>query len=101
MRELLQLSCAHERTILRRGDHDHEWLETWDGASFQVPPGIDDSQEVWDACDGRIPVEGGHALEGARIEYEDERAYYVHAYYVHAGLMPGLSCARTAPIIKL
>ena len=59
MRELLQLSREHERTILLRGNHDSEWLETWDGARFQGPPGIDGSQEVWDACDGRRPVRGG------------------------------------------
>jgi serine/threonine protein phosphatase 1 len=96
MRELLKLSRAHERTILLRGNHDSEWLDTWDGARFQAPPGIDGSQEVWDTCAGRIPFEVGYILEGTRIEYEDE-----HAYYVHAGLMPGMSFQRTPPIIKL
>ena len=96
MHELLRLSREHERTILLRGNHDSEWLEVWDGARFQAPPGIDGSQEVWDACDGRVPFEVGYILEGTRIEYEDE-----YAYYVHAGLMPGMSFERTPPIIKL
>jgi len=96
VRELLQLSREHERTILLRGNHDSEWLETWDGARFLTPPGIDGSPEVWDACDGHVPFEVGYALEGTRIEYEDE-----HAYYVHAGLMPGMSFERTPPLIKL
>lgn len=96
IRELLKFSREHERTVLLRGNHDSEWLETWDGANFQAPPGIDGAQEVWDACDGHVPFEVGYVLEGTRIEYEDE-----HAYYAHAGLMPGMSFARTPPIIEL
>jgi serine/threonine protein phosphatase 1 len=96
IRELLRVSREHERTILLRGNHDSEWLETWDGARFLAPPGIDGSQEVWDACNGRVPFEVGYALEATRIEYEDE-----HGYYAHAGLMPGMSFERTPPLIKL
>jgi serine/threonine protein phosphatase 1 len=96
MRELLQLTREHERTILLRGNHDSEWLEMWNGVRFQEPPGIDGSQEVWDACEGRVPFEVGYVLEGTRIEYEDE-----YAYYAHAGLAPGMSFERTPPIIKL
>jgi len=96
LRDLLQVSREHERTILLRGNHDSEWLETWNGAHFQAPPGIDGAQEVWDACGGRVPFEVGYVLESTRIEYEDE-----HAYYVHAGLTPGMSFERTPPIIKL
>ena len=96
IREVLQVAQMHQRTILLRGNHDSEWLETWDGARFLAPPGIDGAQDVWDACDGRVPFEVGYVLEGTRIEYEDE-----HAYYVHAGLMPGMSFERTPPIMKL
>jgi serine/threonine protein phosphatase 1 len=46
MRELLRLTREHDRTVLLRGNHDSEWLETWDGARFQAPPGIDGSQEA-------------------------------------------------------
>jgi serine/threonine protein phosphatase 1 len=96
LHEIRGLSREHERTILLRGNHDSEWLETWDGARFQGPPGIDGSQEVWDACDGRVPFEVGYVLESTCIEYEDEQAYYVHA-----GLLPGMSFERTPPITKL
>jgi Calcineurin-like phosphoesterase len=60
LRELLNLSREHERTILLRGNHDSEWLETWDGARFLAPPGMDGAQEVWDACDGHVPFEVGY-----------------------------------------
>jgi serine/threonine protein phosphatase 1 len=96
LRELRRLSREHERTILLRGNHDSEWLDAWNGERFLAPPGIDGAQEVWDTCGGHVPFEVGYVLEGTRIEYEDE-----HAYYVHAGLMPGMSFERTPPIIKL
>jgi serine/threonine protein phosphatase 1 len=71
-------------------------MAQWDGASFKQPPGIAGAYKVWEHCNGEVPFAVGDWLEETRIEYEDE-----HAYYVHAGLLPGKPVWRTPDYQKM
>jgi serine/threonine protein phosphatase 1 len=93
---LRALQHAHAATIFLRGNHDDAWLDCWDGSRFTRPPDMDGAMEVWHNCNGKIPREVGYWLEETRIEYED-----AHAYYVHAGVMPGQAVWRTAGLNKM
>jgi serine/threonine protein phosphatase 1 len=93
---LHELQRSHPACVFLRGNHDDEWLNEWDGARFSSSPGIDGSQQVWDEHNGKLPFLVGYWLEGTRIDYEDE-----YAYYVHAGLLPDESFARTPDFYKM
>lgn len=90
-------ALERERTcVFLRGNHEDVWLDLWDGASFAHPPSISGARKAWNDFGGRVPFDVGHWLEGTRIDYEDE-----HAFYVHAGVLPGQPFWRTPPLQKL
>jgi serine/threonine protein phosphatase 1 len=84
------------RCVFLRGNHEDAWLDVWNGASFARPPSISGARKAWNDFGGRVPVDVGHWLEGTRIDYEDD-----HAFYVHAGVLPGTPFWRTPPLQKL
>jgi serine/threonine protein phosphatase 1 len=96
IRYLRDEAGQHEACVFLRGNHEDAWLAEWDGAVFTRPPLIDGALEVWDDADGHIPFEVGFFLEGTRIEYEDE-----YAYYAHAGARPGVPFGKSSGLIKL
>jgi calcineurin-like phosphoesterase family protein len=83
-------------TIFLRGNHEDAWLTQWDGAKFHGPPDIEGALDVWDSCNGQIPFAVGDWLEETLIDYEDD-----HAYYVHAGLLPGKPAWKTSAFYKM
>lgn len=93
---LRELKRDHPLCIFLRGNHEDAWLQCWDGARFTHAPDIEGAIEVWDDCAGVIPFAVGDWLEETRIDYEDE-----HAYYVHAGLLPGKSLEQTSDFYKM
>jgi serine/threonine protein phosphatase 1 len=97
IRCLQEIQRKHPGSVFLRGNHEDAWLERWDGKRFTDPPYMPGAMEIWDECDGEIPFEIGRWLaEETVIEYEDE-----HAYYVHAGLLPGKPAWRTPPFFKM
>lgn len=96
VRALRDLQRVHARTIFLRGNHEDAWLNRWNGISFSRPPHVQGALEFWDQCNGHIPFEVGDWLDQTRIEYEDE-----HAYYVHAGVLPGKPFHRTSDFYKM
>jgi len=88
---LRELQRHHARCVFLRGNHEDAWLHYWDGLRFSRPPDIEGAEDVWDACKGRVPFVVGDWLEQTQIDYED-----AHAYYVHAGVKPGVPLWRTA-----
>jgi Calcineurin-like phosphoesterase len=93
---LRELQRSHAACVFLRGNHEDAWLERWDGAAFSSAPDMDGAMDVWDSCNGQIPFEVGFWLEGTRVEYEDE-----HAYYVHAGVFPEKFVWQTADFYKM
>lgn len=93
---LIELQRKHRNCVFLRGNHDDAWLAEWDGVRFQRPPDMEGALDVWDNCNSKIPFSVGFWLEGTRVEYEDE-----YAYYVHAGLEPGKSAQRTPEMMKM
>lgn len=93
---LRDLQRVHPACIFLRGNHEDAWLACWDGASFTRKPGIEGANRVWQQCAGNIPFAVGDWLEETLFEYEDE-----HAYYVHAGLLPGKPAWRTSNLQKM
>jgi serine/threonine protein phosphatase 1 len=93
---LLDLKQSHPACIFLRGNHEDAWLTCWNGANFSHAPGIEGAHQFWEQCNGSVPFVVGHWLEETRIEYEDE-----HAYYVHAGILPGKPIWRTAGLHKM
>ena len=93
---LRELKRSHPKCIFLRGNHEDAWLDCWDGANFTHAPDIVGALQLWDDCDGAVPFVVGDWLEETRIEYEDE-----HAYYVHAGLLPGKPISRTSDFNKM
>lgn len=92
---LRALARSHRACVFLRGNHEDAWLTHWDGVRFTRVPDIDGAAKAW-ADFGAIPVEVGQWLAGSVIEYEDE-----HAYYVHAGVLPGRPVWRTPGLLKL
>jgi serine/threonine protein phosphatase 1 len=93
---LQELKRSHPACIFLRGNHEDAWLACWNGACFTQAPGIEGARQVWERCDGSVPFAVGDWLEETRIDYEDE-----HAYYVHAGLLPGKLISRTSGLHKM
>lgn len=93
---LQELRHLHPGCVFLRGNHEDAWLSCWNGATFSRAPGIEGAAQVWQRCKGHIPFEIGDWLEETRIEYEDD-----HAYYVHAGVLPGKPVWRTSGLHKL
>lgn len=93
---LRDLKRTHPACIFLRGNHEDAWLACWNGARFTHMPDIEGALQVWEDCDGSVPFAVGDWLEETRIEYEDD-----HAYYVHAGLLPGRSISRTSDFYKM
>src|SRR5579883_2829583 len=93
---LRDLSHRHDGCVFLRGNHEDAWLSHWNGLRFMRAPDIDGAQHVWDEFGGAVPYDFGRWLEKTLIEYEDD-----HAYYVHAGLLPGRPAWRTPPVLKL
>jgi serine/threonine protein phosphatase 1 len=93
---LRALKRDHPTTVFLRGNHEYAWLAQWDGASFWEAPRIDGARKIWESCNGQVPFAVGDWLEETRIEYEDE-----HAYYVHAGVMPGKPIWHTPDFHKM
>lgn len=93
---LRDLQLRRPGTIFLRGNHEDAWLTQWDGAKFHAPPDIAGALDVWDNCNGQIPFAVGDWLEGTHIDYEDE-----HAYYTHAGLLPGKPAWKTSAFYKM
>jgi serine/threonine protein phosphatase 1 len=96
IRVLQALHKEHAKCIFIRGNHDDTWLDEWDGTRFKQAPGMPGARKVWNSCHGHVPHDIGTWLETTRIDYEDD-----HAYYVHAGIKPGLPFWRTETIYKL
>ena len=96
IRTLRALKREHPLCVFLRGNHEDAWLDCWDGAVFSTFPDIDGAADVWDQWQGKIPFEVGDWLEETLIEYEDE-----HAYYVHAGVLPGRPFWRTSGLQKM
>lgn len=93
---LRELARRHRSCIFLRGNHEDAWLTQWDGVRFRRAPDIDGAAKAWADFGGAVPFEVGHWLEGTVVEYEDE-----HAYYVHAGVVPGKPVWRTPGLLKL
>jgi serine/threonine protein phosphatase 1 len=93
---LQALKRDHPATIFLRGNHEDAWLAQWNGAGFELAPSIDGARKVWEGCNGQVPFAVGDWLEETRVEYEDE-----HAYYVHAGYLPGKPIWRTPDFHKM
>lgn len=93
---LRELKRKHPACIFLRGNHEDAWLACWNGFSFTHVPDIEGALQVWEDCNGSLPFAVGDWLEETCIEYEDE-----HAYYVHAGLLPGKPVARTSDFHKM
>ena len=93
---LQALKREHPNCIFLRGNHEDAWLACWNGATFSHAPTIEGAKEVWDRCQGQAPFALGGWLEETRQEYEDG-----HAYYVHAGIMPGKPVWRTSGLLKM
>ncbi len=83
--------------IFLRGNHEDAWLDRWTGTEFLAsPPEIGGARKAWRDFGGHPTVEIGRWLESTRIDYEDE-----HAFYVHAGVLPGKPFSQTPPLQKL
>jgi serine/threonine protein phosphatase 1 len=93
---LRELKRSHPACIFLRGNHEDTWLACWNGARFTHVPNIEGALQVWEDYDGSLPFTVGDWLEETRIDYEDE-----HAYYVHAGLLPGKTFSQTADFYKM
>lgn len=93
---LRALKVNHPRCIFLRGNHEDAWLACWNGARFTLPPEIEGAWEIWEQCAGRVPFALGDWLEETQIEYED-----AHAYYIHAGALPGKPIWRTSGLQKM
>jgi serine/threonine protein phosphatase 1 len=93
---LRELKRSHPACIFLRGNHEDAWLACWDGARFTHIPDIEGALQIWEDHDGSLPFAVGDWLEETRIEYEDE-----HAYYVHAGLLPGKPFWQTSDFYKM
>jgi serine/threonine protein phosphatase 1 len=90
-------NLAYERhCVFLRGNHEDAWLTEWTGAHFTRTPSIGGARKAWKDFNGKPSHEIGLWLEGTRIDYEDE-----HAFYVHAGVVPGNPFSRTPPLQKL
>lgn len=93
---LRAFSRTHRRCVFLRGNHEDRWLTYWDGVRFTAVPEIDGADKAWADFGGAIPVEVGQWVARTVIEYED-----AHAYYVHAGVLPGRPVWRTPGLLKL
>ncbi len=93
--ELQRLTGDYECVFLR-GNHEDAWLSEWTGTAFSRQPAIGGARKAWKDFGGQPPAELGRWLEQTRIEFEDE-----HAFYVHAGVVPGQPFARTPALQKL
>lgn len=93
--ELRMLAEAH-RCVFLRGNHEDAWLSEWTGSSFSRLPVIGGARKAWKDFGGKPPVELGLWLEQTRIDFEDR-----HAFYVHAGVVPGQPFSRTPALQKL
>jgi len=93
---LRDLARTHRACVFLRGNHEDVWLSAWNGVRFRWVPGIDGADRAWNDFGGTVPAEVGQWLESTLIEYEDE-----HAYYVHAGVVPGRPVWRTPGLHKL
>jgi serine/threonine protein phosphatase 1 len=82
--------------VFLRGNHEQAWLSQWDGRGFRGPPDIQGAEKGWADFGWDPPAEFGYWLARTWIEHEDE-----HAYYVHAGLLPGKPVWETPDLIKL
>jgi serine/threonine protein phosphatase 1 len=88
---------AESRTcIFLRGNHEDAWLSEWTGTAFLRQPVIGGARKAWKDFGGQPPPELGRWLEQTRIDFED-----VHAFYVHAGVVPGQPFSRTPALQKL
>lgn len=93
---LRDVARAHRASVFLRGNHEDAWLTYWDGVRFKHIPEVDGARKAWADFGGAIPIEVGQWIAGTPIEYEDE-----HAYYVHAGVVPGKPVWRTPGLLKL
>lgn len=93
---LRELKQTHPACVFLRGNHEDAWLACWDGARFLRVPDMPGASKVWKQCGGQVPFVIGDWLESTRIEYEDE-----HAYYVHAGFLPGKPIWRSSGLHKI
>jgi serine/threonine protein phosphatase 1 len=82
--------------VFLRGNHEDAWLGEWNGTGFARPPSIGGARKTWRDFGGGPPPDVGRWLAATRIDYED-----AHAYYVHAGVVPGSPFWRTPPLQKL
>ncbi|HEU5198367.1 MAG TPA: metallophosphoesterase [Ktedonobacterales bacterium] len=96
VRTLQALKREHPACVFLRGNHEDAWLDCWNGYRFFKIPSIDGALDVWEDQQEKIPFELGDWLEETLIEYEDE-----HAYYVHAGVLPGKPVWRTSGLQKM
>jgi serine/threonine protein phosphatase 1 len=96
VKTLQALKVNHPRCIFLRGNHEDAWLACWNGAQFTDTPDIDGAWQMREHWQGHIPFALGDWLEETQIEYEDE-----HAYYIHAGALPGKPIWRTSGLQKM
>lgn len=96
IRALQEIQQKHEHCFFLRGNHEDAWLEEWDGTHFKTQPLMPGASKVWESCNGEIPTDIGEWLAKTRIDYENQ-----HAYYVHAGLIPGKPFWSTSPMEKM
>lgn len=93
---LRELAESRRACIFLRGNHEDAWLNAWDGTRFTKTPGIDGADKALSDFGVTPPADLGRWLESTRIDYEDE-----HAYYVHAGVLPGKPFWRTSGWLKM
>jgi len=93
--ELRELADLYH-CIFLRGNHEDAWLSEWTGSLFSHQPTIGGARKAWRDFGGQPPAALGKWLEQTRIDFEDD-----HAYYVHAGVVPGQPFTRTPALQKL
>lgn len=96
IRALRRLQRLHPSCVFLRGNHEDAWLECWNGSEFLGAPNMKSARRLWRANRRHMPAEIGYWLEETRLEYEDE-----FAYYVHAGVLPGLPFEETPAARKM
>lgn len=90
--QLLADLSVRQRCVFLRGNHDAAWLEVWNGSAFKRCPAIPGAQAVWERHRGLVPPFVGRFLAQSQLYHEDD-----HAYYSHAGALPGVPFLQSPP----